>query len=159
MVVWSRFTIIGVIVGSAIIGIGAASLILHLGVITVDEEYTVFSGESVSYLIPAPEGSNQIMNITGDRFNVTLASPGGDDGLQIPNTEYHKETVLSWTHQESGDTTIHIKNTGGGELLIQPHIIRSADPLWIAFDFMVIISGIIIIGFSLGFATRRPKGF
>ena len=154
---WSRLTIIGVVVGSIIIGIGAAALVMHLGPITVTEEYTVLPGESVSYLIPAPENTAQTMVITGDRFNVTLSSPGG--GLQIPNEEYRGSADLSWTHAESGDTTIYIKNGGGGDLQINPVIVRSSDPIWIAFDFMVIISGIIIIGFSMGFAAKRPKGF
>lgn len=154
---WSKFTIIGVIIGSAIIGIGSASLVLHFGPITVSEEYTVLTGESVSYLIPAPKDTSQSMLITGDRFNVTLSSPG--DGLQIDNAQYRSDADLVWTHKESGDTVIRIANTGQGELLVQPDVVRSADPIWIAFDFMVIISGIIIIGFSLGFAARRPKGF
>ena len=154
---WSRLTVIGVVVGSVIIGIGATALVMHLGPITVTEEYTVLPGESVSYLIPAPEHTYQTMNIAGDRFNVTLSSPGG--GLQIPNAEYRESAALEWTHAESGDTTIYIKNTGGSGLLINPVIVRSSDPIWIAFDFMVIISGIIIIGFSMGFAARRPKGF
>ena len=154
---WSKITIIGVVVGSVIIGIGATALVMHLGPITVTEEYTVLPGESVSYLIPAPGNTAQTMDITGDRFNVTLSSPGG--GLQIPNAEYRGSAALSWTHAESGDTTIRIKNTGGGDLQINPVIVRSSDPIWIAFDFMVIISGIIIIGFSMGFAARRPKGF
>ena len=155
---WSRLTIIGVIVGSIIIGIGATSLVIHLGPITVDENYAVLPGESVSYLIPAPGGTEQTMQITGDRFNVTLSSPG-PGGLKLQDAEYHQDTTLSWTHQEAGDTTIYIRNTGGGDLSILPLIVRSADPIWIAFDFMVIISGIIIIDFSLGFAARRPKGF
>ena len=156
-VMWSKFTIIGVIVGSIIIGIGATSLVLHFGPISVDEEYTVLTGESVSYLIPAPEQTSQTMLITGDRFNVTLSSPG--DGLQIDNMQYHNEKTFLWVHEESGDTVIRISNTGQGNLLVQPDVIRSADPIWVAFDFMVIISGVIIIGFSLGFATRKPKGF
>lgn len=155
---WSKFTIIGVIVGSIIIGIGGSSLVMHMGPITVDQSHTVLTGEAASYLIPAPAGSEQTMKITGDRFNVTLSSPG-QDGLKIESTEYRQDATLAWVHQESGDTTIHIRNTGSNELLIQPLIVRSADPIWIAFDFMVIISGIIIIGFSLGFAARRPKGF
>ena len=154
---WSRITVIGVIIGSIIIGIGAASFVLHLGPITVEENYTVLQGESVSYLIPAPENTAQVMKIAGDRFSVTLSSPG--DGLQLSDMEYRSNATLQWTHVESGDTTIYIKNMGEDELFIEPTIVRSSDPIWIAFDFMVIISGIIIIGFSLGFATRKPKGF
>ena len=156
-IMWSKFAVIGVIVGSIVISIGGASLVMHLGPITVTEEYTVLTGESVSYLIPAPEGTAQTMDIEGSRFNVTLSSPG--DGLQIDNVRYNDGTTLSWTHEASGDTTMRISNTGQGDLEIRPVIVRSSDPVWIAFDFMVIISGIIIIGFSLGFATRRPKGF
>lgn len=154
---WSKITVIGVIIGSVIIGIGASSLILHMGPITVEENYTVLQGEAVSYLIPAPENTDQTMSITGDRFSVTLSSPG--DGLELSDAQYRNHTTLQWRHVESGDTTIYIKNIGGDELFIEPVIVRSADPIWIAFDFMVVISGIIIIGFSLGFATRRPKGF
>ncbi len=154
---WSRLTIIGVVIGSVIMGIGAASLVSHLGLITVDEDYAVPTGQSVSYLIPAPAGTEQLMSITGERFNVTMSSPG--DGLQVPNTEYRESARLVWTHAESGDTTIHIRNTGAGDVLVEPLIVRSSDPVWIAFDFMVVISGIIIIGLSLGFAARKPKGF
>lgn len=157
MRVWTKITVIGVIIGSVIMGIGAAALVMHLGPITVTEKYTVLQGESVSYLIPAGEGTAQKMDIRGDRFNVTLSSPGG--GLQIPNAQYRGSADLSWTHAESGDTTIFIKNTGGDDLQIEPLIVRTSDPIWIAFDFMVIISGIIIIGFSLGFAAKRPRGF
>ena len=155
--VWSRLTVIGVIAGSIIIGVGAASLVLHLGPIEIYEQHHIMAGEAASYLIPAPEGTAQSMSITGDRFNVTLSSPG--PGLQVDNTEYRGEAVLSWTHAESGDTAIQIRNTGSGSLAVEPDIIRTADPVWIAFDFMVVISGIIIIGFSMGFAVRRPRGF
>lgn len=155
---WSRFTIIGVIIGGVIIGMGTVALVMHFGTITVTEEYEVPAGEFVSYVIPAPESTDQQMTITGSRYNVTLASPG-DDGYRIQNAEYRDSTTLEWTHAESGDTTIHIRNTGAGDLLIEPNVARSSDPIWIAFDFMVMISGIVIIGFSLGFATRKPKGF
>jgi len=50
----SKRTIIGLIVGSAIIAIGGYSLLTHIGPLTVYEDYTVAIGDSMSYTIPAP---------------------------------------------------------------------------------------------------------
>jgi hypothetical protein len=153
----SKRTIIGLIVGSAIIAIGGYSLITHIGMITINENYSLAVGDSIPYTIPAPNHTLQHMKITGDSFDLKLQSPG--TGLQIPNTSYKKELTLDWTHLEDGETKILIKNTGNDELLITGVLIRSSDPIWFTFDLMVIISGLVIIGFSMGFTLRKPKGF
>ena len=153
----SKRTIIGMIVGSAIIAIGGYSLITHIGVITIFEDYTLNVGESIPYTIPAPAGTQQQMVIAGDSFDVKLASPG--EGLQIPNTSYKDIAGLDWVHTEDGETRILIQNTGSSEVSITGVIIRSSDPIWFTYDLMVIISGVIIIGFSMGFTLRKPKGF
>jgi len=153
----SKRTIIGLIVGSAIIAIGGASLILHIGTITINENYIVEVGDSALYTIPAPIHTPQSMTITGDTFDLKLESPG--DGLQIPLTSYKKELTLDWTHLEDGESIIQIQNTGDKELSITGVLIRSSDPIWFTYDFMVIISGMVIIGFSMGFTLRKPKGF
>ena len=97
------------------------------------------------------------MKIVGDAFDLKLTSPG--DGLTIPNTSYKKELVLDWAHVEEGQTIIVIQNTGGSELEIVANTNQTPDPFGITFDFMVITSGVIILGFSLGFTLRKPKGF
>ena len=153
----SKRTIIGLIVGSAIIAIGGASLVLHIGTITINENYVVEVGDSVLYSIPAPIHTPQSMTITGDTFDLKLQSPG--DGLQIPLTSYKKELPLDWTHLEDGESIIQIQNTGNTELSITGVLIRSSDPIWFTYDLMVIISGMVIIGFSMGFTLRKPKGF
>ena len=153
----SKRTIIGLVVGSIIIGIGGYSLITHIGTITIHEDYIVGTGDSTVYTIPAPAGTPQTMTIVGDSFDLKLQSPG--DGLQIPNTSYKKETTLEWVHNEDGATGIQIQNTGNTELEITGTLIRSSDPIWFTFDLMVIISGMVIIGFSMGFTLRKPKGF
>lgn len=154
----SKRTIIGLVVGTIIIGIGGYSLITHIGTITVDENYIVEVGDSTVYRIPAPDGSFQNMMITGDSFDLKLKSPGV--GLQIPNmTSYKEELKLDWVHLEDGETVIHIQNTGNSELQITGELIRSSDPIWFTYDLMVIISGMVIIGFSMGFTLRKPKGF
>ena len=153
----SKRTIIGLIVGSAIITIGGYSLLLHIGMITINEDYVVGVGDSMSYTIPAPASTPQHMKIIGDAFDLKLQSPG--DGLQIPITSHKKEVTLDWTHLVDGETRVQIQNTGESELEITGILIRSSDPVWFTFDLMVITSGMVIIGFSMGFTLRKPKGF
>jgi hypothetical protein len=153
----SKRTIIGMIVGGAIIAIGGYSLLSHIGTITIDEDYTIAVGDSMSYTIPAPPSTPQHMKIVGDAFDLKLQSPA--DGLQIPNTSYKKELTLDWVHLADGETRIKIQNTGESELKITGELIRSSDPVWFTFDLMVITSGMVIIGFSMGFTLRKPKGF
>lgn len=153
----SNRTIIGLVVGSIIIGLAAYSLVLHAGTINIEEDYVVDVGDSVPYTIPAPKNTAQHMKIVGDAFDLRLSSPA--DGLQIPNTSYKNELVLDWTHLEDGETKILIQNTGNTELNITGQLVRSSDPIWFTYDLMVVISGIVIIGFSMGFTLRKPKGF
>ena len=153
----SKRTIIGLIVGSAIIAIGGYSLLLHIGMITINEDYVVGVGDSMSYTIPAPASTPQHMKIIGDTFDLKLQSPW--DGLQIPITSHKKETTIDWTHLVDGETRVQIQNTGESELEITGILIRSSDPVWFTFDLMVITSGMVIIGFSMGFTLRKPKGF
>ena len=81
----SKRTIIGLVVGSIIIGIGGYSLISsYWFTITIHEDYIVGTGDSTLYTIPAPAGTGQTMTIVGDSFDLKLQSPG--DGLQIPKT-------------------------------------------------------------------------
>jgi hypothetical protein len=153
----SKRTVIGLIVGSVIIGIGVFSLIQHFGTITINEHYILEVGDSTFYTIPAPNHTPQSMKIVGDSFDLKLESPG--EGLQIPKTSYKKEWNQNWVHLEDGETKISIQNTGNNALDITGVLIRSSDPLWFTFDIMVITSGMVIIGFSMGFTLRKPKGF
>jgi len=153
----AKRTIIGLIVGIAIIAIGSISLVSHIGTITVNENHVVEVGDEVRYTIPAPNHTPQTMTITGDAFYLNLKSPG--DGLQINQTSYKDKLNLDWVHLEDGETKIQIQNTGNTELEITGVLIRSSDPIWFTYDLMVIISGMVIIGFSMGFTLRKPKGF
>ncbi len=153
----SKRTIIGLIVGSAIIAIGGYSLLLHIGTITIHENYTVGLGDPMSYTIPAPNHTPQSMKIVGDAFDLKLTTPA--DGLQIPKTSYKKEVTLEWVHLADGESRVQIQNTGNTELSVTGELIRSSDPVWFTFDLMVITSGMVIIGFSMGFTLRKPKGF
>ena len=153
----SKRTVIGLVVGSAIIAIGGYSLLTHIGTITIQEDYTLSVGDSIPYTIPAPAHTSQQMKITGDAFDLKLQSPG--DGLQIPNTSYKNELNLEWAPVESGDTKILIQNTGDSDLEISAKTKQTPNPFGFTFDVMVLITGMIIIGFSMGFTLRKPKGF
>jgi len=158
----SKRSIIGLIAGIAIIAIGGASLIQHTGLHTDDFQDVVEVGDSAFYKIPAPEHSPQSMKITGDTFDLKLESPGVgvNSGLQIPNmTSYKNELTLNWIHLVDGETKIEIQNTGNTELEITADTIQTPNPIGFTFDLMVIISGMVILGFSLGFTLRKPKGF
>ncbi len=153
----SKRTIIGLIIGIAIIGIGGASLLTHIGTITINENYVVEVGDSAFYTIPAPIHTPQSMTITGDAFDLKLESPA--DGLQIQKTSYKNKVTLDWIHLVDGESKIQIQNTGNTELSITGVLIRSSDPIWFTYDLMVMITGLVIIGFSMGFTLRKPKGF
>jgi len=151
-------TIIGLVVGSLVIGLGAFALVNSLApTISMNENFVISPGDSEFFTIPAPKDAPQYMMITGDSFDLKLTSPG--DGLNISNTSYKKELVLDWTHTENGQTIIVIQNTGASELEITANTNQTPDPFGITFDFMVITSGVVILGFSLGFTLRKPKGF
>ncbi len=153
----SKRTVIGIIVGSAIIAIGIYSLISDIGLQTIKVDETFAVGESTSYQITANEHANQHMKITGEKFDLKLSSPG--DGLQIPKTSHTKEVTLDWIHLKDGMTVINLQNTGSSELKVDATLQVTSDPILFPFHIMVIISGMIIIGFSMGFTLRKPKGF
>ena len=151
-------TVIGLVVGSLVIELGAFALVNSLApTISMNENFVISPGDSEFFTIPAPRDAPQYMAIIGDSFDLKLTSPG--DGLNMPNTSYKKELVLDWTHAEDGQTIIVIQNTGASELEIIANTNQTPDPFGITFDFMVITSGVVILGFSLGFTLRKPKGF
>jgi len=155
---FSKRTIIGLILGIVIITLGGASLILHIGLHTDDFQDVIEVGAPAHYTIPAPNHTPQSMKIVGDAFDLKLQSPGV--GLQIPNvTSYKDELTLDWVHLEDGETIIQIQNTGNTELEITGVITTSYKPEIFTLDLMVMITGLVIIGFSMGFTLRKPKGF
>lgn len=153
----SKRTIIGIGVGSAIIAIGIASIFTHFGIQTIDVDETFDLGEATTYRFTAPNHSPQSMKITADTFDLTLSSPG--DGIQIPLKTHKKEVSIDWVHTMDGESRIDIQNTGDSELHVEATFQVSPDPIFITYDIMVIITGLVIMGFSLGLSVRKPRGF
>ena len=52
-----------------------------------------------------------------------------------------------------------IQNTGESEFTETYRFELERDPLFFTYSILVIIAGIVIIGFSAGFSARKPKGF
>ena len=154
----SKRTIIGFVIGSLIIGLGSYSLVSSLGPsVNVNEYFVVDVGNQITLTIPAPANAPQTLKINGSTFDLKLQSPG--DGKQIPNTSYKNELILEWVHSIDGNSKVLIQNTGNDELNVTAITNQIPDPIGFTFDFMVITSGVVIIGFSMGFTLRKPKGF
>ncbi|MFB5631355.1 MAG: hypothetical protein ACE5RN_07180 [Nitrosopumilaceae archaeon] len=150
-------TIIGIIVGSAIIGIGIYALISSIGLHQVDFNDTFLPGESTKYSFFAPKSAKQWINITGDSFEVSLRTPRG--GIQINNETYKKELSIEWVHLIDGDSILNLKNTGDSSINAKGYFSIFTEPIQITYHILVITAGVIIIGFSAGFSVRKPRGF
>ena len=153
----STRTIIGIVVGSAIIAIGSYALITSFGLQTVNVDDTYQIGESTTYSFSAPKGTKNYLNITADSFEVYLKSPPG--GIQIRDEKFKRELTVEWIHLEDGESKLRINNTGASKLNISGYVTTLTDPIVITFHLLVIISGVVIMGFSAGFSVRKPRGF
>ena len=151
-------TVIGLVAGAAIIGLASASMVLDLTRGPLDITETFGPGESTTYQITGDEGATHHIAVTAERFDMELAGPG-DGGPVIPRTEFAEEFSMEWTHQESGRTLISLHNRGGDQMVVSGAFAISADPLFFAYHIVVVTSGVVIIGFSLAFSLRKPRGF
>jgi hypothetical protein len=153
----TKRTIIGTVVGSIIIAIGFYALVTSFGIQNVNDTESVGVGESTSYQFNAPIHSQQFLNITGNSFKLSLQTPG--DGLQVPESDYNDKLSLDWFHLIDGQSRAHIQNTGDSDLNITYRFQVLTEPILITYHIIVIIGGIVILGFSAGFSIRKPKGF
>ena len=153
----NKRTIIGISVGSVITAIGIFALITSLGVQTISVDDTFEIGESTTYTLNSPAHTKQRLDINGTSFRVSLVSPPG--GLQIPESDYKNELSVEWVHLEEGVSILDLQNTGDSKLHVVGNVNVILDPFLIAYRLLIIISGLVIIGFSAAFSVRKPKGF
>ena len=154
----NKYTIIGIIVGCVISGLGVASMIDSLvNPIEIRQTNDTFGlGDSDKIRFNAPANSFQTLTITGDTFDVKILTV--DEKNNIDNS-YSDEVIFSWTNTVSGENVIRIQNTGKSEFNISGTFELSRDPLFFTYHILVIIAGIIVIGFSAAFTVRKPRGF
>jgi len=156
--VLNKYTIIGLIVGCVISGLGVASMIDSLvNPIEIRQTNDTFgTGDSDKIRFNAPANSFQTLTITGDTFDVKILT--ADEKNNIDNS-YKDEATFSWTNTVSGENVIQIQNTGQSEFNISGTFELSRDPLFLTYHILVIIAGIVVIGFSAAFSVRKPRGF
>ena len=149
---------IGLIVGCIISGLGTASMIDSFvnPIETIQTNDTFGIGDSDKIGFNAPANSFQTLTITGDTFDVKILTT--DEKNNIDNSYRGKET-FSWTNTVSGENVIQIQNTGKSEFNISGTFELARDPLFLTYHLLVIISGIVVIGFSAAFTVRKPRGF
>ena len=154
----NKYTIVGLIAGCIISGLGVMSMIDFLvnpiDVMDFDDDFGV--GESTTFVFQAPENSLQKIMITGDSFDVKVSIP---DNVARFDDSYKNEADVSWANTISGENIIKIQNTGDSELNAKGTLEKSRDPLFLTYHILVIIAGTVVIGFSAAFTARKPRGF
>jgi len=154
----NKYTIVGLIAGCIISGLGVISMIDFLvnpvDIMDFDDDFGV--GESTTFSFQAPENSLQKLMITGSSFDVKVSIP---DNVAKFDNSYKNEADVSWVNTVSGENIIKIQNTGNSELNAKGTLEKSRDPLFLTYHLLVIIAGIVVIGFSAAFTVRKPRGF
>ena len=154
----NKYTIIGLIVGCIISGLGVISMIDFLvnpiDIMDFDDGFGI--GESTIFSFQAQQNSFQKLVITGDSFDVKISTP--DNKIKFDES-YKNKADISWANTVSGENVIKIQNTGNSELNAKGTLEKSRDPLFLTYHILVIIAGIVVIGFSAAFTVRKPRGF
>ena len=93
----NKYTIIGLIVGCIISGLGVASMIDFLAnpIDTMDFDDNFGVGESTTFVFQASENSFQKLMITGDSFDVKVSIP---DNVAKFDDSYKNMADLSWVN-------------------------------------------------------------
>ena len=154
----NKLTIIGIIIGSAVSLLGAASMVTSINSPNeIQEDTATFGvGDLDKINFNAPENSSQSLIVTGDSFDIKITTPDSSNDI---DASFKDKANLSWTSTTSGQTIITIQNTGDSEFTENYKFELERDPLFFTYSILVIIAGIVIIGFSAGFSAKKPKGF
>lgn len=154
---FTKLTIAGICVGIIILGIGVYAMTqsppwLH----TKNIQETIGFEKLATYQFTAPQSSHQTFKVTGESFHVKLQTPGA--GIQ-KDEDYKKEILFDWYVLQEGQNSIEITNTGSSDLEFEATFEQYGDPAYLAHNLLLIVTGVIIIGFSGAFSVRKPKGF
>ena len=154
----NKLTIIGIIIGSVILILGASSMVGSLTTPNeIQENSATFGvGDLDKINFNAPENSSQSLTVIGDSFDIKITTP---DSTNDVDASFKDKASFSWTSTTSGQTIITIQNTGDSEFTENYKFELERDPLFFTYSILVIIAGIVIIGFSAGFSAKKPKGF
>jgi len=154
----NKLTIIGIIIGCAISLLGAGSMVTSLNTPNeIQEDTATFGvGDLDKINFNAPENSSQSLTVTGDSFDVKITTPDSNNDV---DASFKNKASFSWTSTTAGQTIITIQNTGDSEFTENYKFELARDPLFFTYSILVIIAGVVIIGFSAVFSAKKPKGF
>ena len=154
----NKLTIIGIIIGSVILILGASSMITSLNTPNeVQEDSATFGvGDLDKINFNAPENSYQSLTVTGDSFDIKITTPDLSNNV---DASFKDKASFSWTSINAGKTIITIQNTGDSKFTEEYKFELERDPLFFTYSILVIVAGIVVIGFSAGFSAKKPKGF
>ena len=154
---FTKITIIGIGIGAVLLGIGIVSMILNSPFLHTESRNSTIGIEKIAtYEFDAPKSSHQIFKVTGEQFHIKLHTPA--DGIQI-DENFKNDTSFDWYVLQEGTNKITINNTGSSELKFQYKFEQYGDQLLLTHNLVLIITSVIIIGFSAGFSVRKPRGF
>ena len=123
----------------------------------IQEDSATFGiGDMDKIQFNAPENSFQSLTVTGDSFDIKITTPDSSNDV---DQSFKNKASFSWTTGTSGEITIIIQNTGNSEFTEDYRFELQRDPLFFTYSILVIVAGIVVIGFSAGFSARKPKGF
>ena len=153
----NKLTIIGIIIGSAISLLGVASMGTSFNSPNeIQEDTATFGvGDLDKINFNAPEKSSQSLTVTGDSFDIKIITPNSSNDV---DASFKDKASFSWT-STAGQTIILIQNTGDSEFTESYKFELARDPLFFTYSILVIIAGVVVIGFSAGFSAKKPKGF
>ena len=154
----NKLTIIGIVIGCAISILGAGSMVTSLNTPNeIQEDTATFGvGDFDKINFNAPENSSQSLIVTGDSFDVKITTPDSNNDI---DASFKNKASFSWTSTTAGQTIITIQNTGDSEFTENYKFELARDPLFFTYSILVIIAGVVIIGFSAVFSAKKPKGF
>ena len=154
----NKFTIVGLVIGSIISILGASSMIGSLNTPNeIQEDSVTFGiGNMDKIQFNAPENSSQSLTVTGDSFDIKIITP---DSTNDVDQSFKDKANFSWISTTSGEISIIIQNTGDSEFTEDYKFELERDTLFFTYSILVIVAGIVVIGFSAGFSAKKPKGF
>ena len=154
----NKLTIIGIIIGCVISLLGAGSMVTSLNTPNeIQEDTATFGvGDLDKINFNTPENSSQSLTVTGDSFDIKITTPDSNNDV---DASFKNKASFSWTSTTAGQTIITIQNTGDSEFTENYKFELARDPLFFTYSILVIIAGVVIIGFSAVFSARKPKGF
>tara|TARA_B100001142_G_scaffold263158_1_gene266373 strand:- start:964 stop:1290 length:327 start_codon:yes stop_codon:yes gene_type:complete len=104
----NKLTIIGIIIGSAVSLLGAASMVTSINSPNeIQEDTATFGvGDLDKINFNAPENSSQSLIVTGDSFDIKITTPDSSNDI---DASFKDKANLSWTSTTGSNNNYNTK--------------------------------------------------